>query len=480
MRGLLSLLLLGLLSIVQALSSSGNNLLVVLEDVAEKSKYSTYLADLEGRGFKISYESPKSESLGLFSLGERVYDHVLVLPLKLKGLGPNLTPKILLDFVNAGGNILLTLSSTTPPPSAIVSLLLELDIHLPNDRNALVVDHYNYDTMSAADKHDVLLIPRPSSIRPDVKNFFAGKADEVIAFPRGVGQTLGNTSPLLTPILRAPRTAYSYNPKDEVEGVEDPFAVGEQLSLITTMQARNSARFTVVGAAEMLENTWFDAKVKLSGGKDAKTVNQAFAKEVTGWTFNEIGVLQVGMIEHFLNEGGVKSNITSPKIYRVKNDVVGNFLERKRNPANKYQTYEIELSEYSWDTWEPFVPVAGDQLQLEFSMLSPFHRLPLKLLTTTPSSAIYTASFKLPDQHGIFNFKVNYKRPFLSNVEEKNTVTVRHFAHDEWPRSWVISGAWPWIAGIGVTITGWLAFVALWLWSKPVPLKLTTSGKKIQ
>jgi oligosaccharyltransferase complex subunit beta len=235
-----------------------------------------------------------------------------------------LTPKILLDFINAGGNILLTLSSSTPTPSSLVSLLLELDIHLPTDRNALVVDHFNYDALSAADKHDVLLVPRPDAVRSDVKNFFggAGKGDEVIAFPRGVGQILSNTSPLLTPILRAPRTAYSYNPKDEVEGVEDPFAVGQQLSLITTMQARNSARFTVIGAAEMLENTWFDGKVKRSKGKDIKTVNQAFAKEVTGWTFNEIGVLQVGMIEHFLNEGGVKSNITNPKIYRVKNDVV--------------------------------------------------------------------------------------------------------------------------------------------------------------
>jgi hypothetical protein len=236
-----------------------------------------------------------------------------------------LTPKFLLDFINAGGNILLTLSSNNPTPSALVSLLLELDIHLPTDRNALVVDHFNYDTLSAAEAHDVVIVPRPAALRPDVKNFFAGsgKGDEVIAFPRGVGQTLGNTNPLLTPILRAPRTAYSYNPKDEVEGVEDPFAVGEQLSLITTMQARNSARFTVLGAAELLENIWFDTNVKTSADtKKVKTSNQAFAKEVTGWTFNEIGVLKVGKIEHYLNEGDAQINITNPKIYRVKNDVV--------------------------------------------------------------------------------------------------------------------------------------------------------------
>lgn len=132
-----------------------------------------------------------------------------------------------------------------------------------------------------------------------------------------------------------------------MEAVEDPFAVGPQLSLITTMQARNSARFTVIGAAEMLEDAWFDGKVKRSVGlagvgtnaKEVKTSNQAFAKEVTGWTFNEIGVLKVGEIEHHLNENGVQNNITNPKIYRVKNDVVSAELHRMRN----YLTLHADL-----------------------------------------------------------------------------------------------------------------------------------------
>lgn len=253
--------------------------------------------------------------------------------LTVEGLGPSLTPQLLLDFIKAEGNILLTLSAEHPTPSTIVSLLLELDIHLPTDRNALVVDHFNYDTVSASEKHDIVLLPRPDAIRPDVKNYFVGdgKGGEVIAFPRGVGQTLGNDRALLTPILRAPRTAYSYNPKDEAEGSEDPFAVGPQLALVSSMQAINSARFTVVGAAEMLENTWFDAQVKRSIGMggigtDAvkvKTSNQAFAKEVSGWTFKEIGVVKVGRVEHYLNEGaGARANATNPKMYRVKNQVV--------------------------------------------------------------------------------------------------------------------------------------------------------------
>lgn len=100
-------------------------------------------------------------------------------------------------------------------------------------------------------------------------------------------------------------------------------------------------------------------------------------------------------------------------------------------------------------------------------MLSAFHRIPLISVSTTANSTIFEASFRTPDQHGIFNFRVNYKRPFLTNVDEKRQVTVRHFAHDEWPRSWAISGAWVWIAGVWVTVAGWIAFVFIWLYSEP-------------
>ena len=48
MQWLWSLSLLALLSLVQALSSSGNRLLVVVEEATDKAKYSTFFGDLEG------------------------------------------------------------------------------------------------------------------------------------------------------------------------------------------------------------------------------------------------------------------------------------------------------------------------------------------------------------------------------------------------------------------------------------------------
>lgn len=291
----------------------------------------------------ISFQSPKNEKLALFKLGERSYDHLILIPPKSKGrrinssargtltfctgYGPALTPKILLDFTNGGGNILVALSAASPTPAAISSLLLELDIHLSTDRNSIVVDHFIHDVSHAAEKHDVLLIPRPNSLRPDVRNYFGG--DGVLAVPRAVGQSLGNDSPLLAPILTAPETAYTYNTKEEGESVEDLVASGGQLALITAMQARNSARFTVLGSLEMLEDRWFDANVKGLEGKSKKTANKEFAKQLSAWTFKEIGVLKVGKIDHYEIVGQSKKgeNVSqvgylNPAIYRIKNEVV--------------------------------------------------------------------------------------------------------------------------------------------------------------
>ena len=48
MRWLLSFLFISLLSLVQALSSSGSRMLIAIEDTAEKEKYSAFWEDLEG------------------------------------------------------------------------------------------------------------------------------------------------------------------------------------------------------------------------------------------------------------------------------------------------------------------------------------------------------------------------------------------------------------------------------------------------
>ncbi|KAI9902825.1 hypothetical protein N3K66_002177 [Trichothecium roseum] len=450
MRLLLSAVTLLFAAFASAISTTGNRLLVVLDDVADKEGYGKFLADLKSRNFQIEYETPRSEALSLFDLGERKYDHLIFLPTKVKGLGPSLTPNALVDFVNADGNILVALSSTQATSTSLTSFLAELDIVLPDERTGTVIDHFNYDTVSAGEKHDVLVLDTHKAIRDDVTPLFSISDDAVVALPRAAGHVLG-PGPLLTPILRAPDTAYSYDPKEQGSTIdpEELFAAGRQLSLLTGFQARNSARVAVLGSAEMLTDAWFDSKVQRVGTKGkVATQNREFAKRLSGWTFQEVGVLRVNGIEHKLKG----ENETNPGIYRVKNEV----------------DYTISLSEHNWDTWTPFTPPQNDIVQLEFSMLSPFHRLNLAPQTTTESATVYGTSFILPDQHGIFNFRVNYKRPLLTYIDEKRTVSVRHLAHDEFVRSYAITGAWPWVTGIGAVVSGWLFFVLVWLFSRPI------------
>ncbi|KAK5112758.1 hypothetical protein LTR62_003856 [Meristemomyces frigidus] len=465
-------LIAGFLGLVSALSAQGNKVLVVLEDEADKSKYSQLWAGLSDRGFQLSYQTPKATGLSLFQHGVPAYTHLLLLPTKSKGLGPNLTPNLIVEFVNAGSNVLLTLSSETGVPSAIASLLLELDIALPPDRNSVVVDHFNYDAKSAGEGHDTLLLSSTKA-KAGLKDYFSFPSG-LLALPHPVGQVLGPASPLLSSIVKAPSTAYTHDSKSDstTESIDDVFATGNQITLVSAFQARNSARFTVLGSAEALEDKWFDASVQLpSSSSNAKataekTSNKAFAAALTAWTFKETGVLKVESVNHRLAADTPKDSTSkavtghsflnleeNPSIYRIKNNV----------------HYTIALSEWSHNSWQPFQPATSDAVQLEFSMLSPFHRLNLSPSTTqsTANSTLLEADFTLPDQHGIFNFLVEYRRPFLTNIEEKRSVTVRHFAHDEWPRSFAISGAYPWIGGVWITIGAWVVFVALWLYSAP-------------
>ncbi|PHH71828.1 hypothetical protein CDD82_6322 [Ophiocordyceps australis] len=464
MRSLASVAVLLLWTIVAAISTTGNRLLVILDHVSDGEAYSLFMGDLAGRGFDISYETPRSEGLKLFYLGERNYDHLLFLPTRVKGLGPNLTPNILVDFVNAGGNILVALTSASAAPSSLVAFLAEVAISLPPERTSLVVDHFNYDAVSAADTHDVLVMPVPLRLGPHVKPLFE-MHDAVVALPRASAHVLGQSS-LVTPILRAPRTAYCYNPKEQLSGLDaddDLFAAGEQLALVSGMQALNSARVAVLGSAEMLKDEWLaEERVvhSVASNKEARLANREFAKRLSGWTFEEIGVLRVTDMEHRL----VGSNETNPESYRIKNQVSGE--------ANMQQSFSISMWEHEWDHWVPYTPPSTDRVQVEFSMLSPFYRLDLAAAESSrsdepSSSAVLGRNFTLPDQHGIFNFRVTYKRPYLTYIDEKQTVSVRHMAHDEWPRSWAISGAWPWLAGIWATAVGFVGFCAVWMYSAP-------------
>lgn len=284
-----------------------------------------------GRQYELTVESPRSGKVELFQLGEKTYEHVLILPSKSKGLGPHLTTQNLIDFMADAGNVIVALSADLPVPTAVSTLLRELEIHVPPHRPEKVVDHHEHDEQSAAESHDVLLLPGTGLVRAGDSPLL--EVAGTIAVPRAVGHRLGNDSPLLSRVLAASPNAYSYSAEDEDEGIEKVFGSGCQLGIVSVVQARNSARLAVVGSAEMLQNDWFDGTVKRAG-KVQKTANREFARKLFAWTYQELGVLRVGKLEHYLtdpasaapargsNGTSLAERAVNPKIYRIKNEVV--------------------------------------------------------------------------------------------------------------------------------------------------------------
>ncbi|KAG5437584.1 hypothetical protein PCANB_000619 [Pneumocystis canis] len=396
----LELILIFGLKIILGRSITGNRLLIVHNSDISYNEFSIFFNSFKNRGYEVTFKNPEIDSVLLFKYEERIYDHLILFLTKMeKNKFPHdLYDSKILEFIDKGGNLLIGGSPTVS--KTIRDLTSELEIYLAGD-NTLVVDHFSYEK-SDSEKHTLLL----------VNNFKKNNyilTDKVIEGPpilyRGIGHSLGNNQ-LIIPILRGGRTAYSYNTKDEPNFIKESSTEGTQTYLITCFQARNNARIMVTGSIEMFSNTFFNSYVK----RNVKSGNYHFAEDITRWLFQEKSVLKMVSIKHNLVNKTLNTNL--PSIYKVKDKV----------------TFEITFSQYENNSWNPFTAL---DIQLELIMLDPYIRTTLKETSRTENSSVYSTTLSLPDHYGIFHFKVNYKRPGLSYIEERSTITIRHYRHDE-------------------------------------------------
>jgi len=109
--------------------------------------------------------------------------------------------------------------------------------------------------------------------------------------------------------------------------------VGKNTVLIAALQARNSARVVFSGSLEFFSDEFFNAEVVGKDGKTVKVGNQAFAKAVTMWCFQETGVLRVDSINHHL-----AGESETPKFYTI------------------YETveFEVKIQEKTNGVWAPY------------------------------------------------------------------------------------------------------------------------------
>ncbi|SCU94607.1 LAME_0F08152g1_1 [Lachancea meyersii CBS 8951] len=417
-----------LISLTQAKPSSGSRSLVIYDKrLTDLDDYSIFFSNLEERSYHLDYApvSNGSAVVELFSGEEKLYDNLIVFPVKSRHFNKQLPAERLLDFFNDGGEILV-MTSPNGVADNIRIFLNQLGIY-PSPRNYELKDYFHVDDngLVRLSGNDVL------------NQHVVPKSDQDVLY-EGSAALLGS-SDLIIPVLHAPRTSFT----EDVQKQGDKWTVGSQGYVMASFQSLRNSRLTWVGSDSFFSNKY-------------SAPNQQFAQELIKWTFDEKSVVKAVLSRHSHSNGLEYAD--SP--YKIKDEVV----------------YDIGLTEWNGASWVPFI---ADDIQFELRMVDPYYRITLKPKYSPSEVQMYTTgNFNLPDHHGIFTFIVGYKRSGLSFFTEKDVKAIRHLANDEYSRSWDITNSWVYLTAIYSVIIVWVVFVALFMGIKRkslVPIEKKTN-----
>ncbi|CDO93893.1 unnamed protein product [Kluyveromyces dobzhanskii CBS 2104] len=431
MRAALALFVM-LFAAVNALSGDSVNTLVIYDQrVTDLENYTKFFKSLKEssydkssnqREYRVQFAAVNNgdaELLQLYRNDDKLYDNLIIFPLKTRQISKEISTAKLLEFYKDGGDIL----AVTSPEGLVepVRLFLnELGIY-PSPKNA-VLKNFNEDGPSS--KHQI-------SIANSVNKYVYDGTEELNLEYDGSSALLDNGE-YIVEILRAPRESVCKNTNSK----EEDWSVGSQGHLIAGFQSLTNARTTWVGSSSFFDDEHYSA-------------NGAFIEELTKWAFSEKSVIRSVGATHNHASGASYEEIP----YKIKDEVV----------------YEIGLSIWDGKKWAPF---SADDVQFELRLVDPYYRLTLSPGRVTEDTQYYTTgTFKLPDHHGMFTFLTEYKRSGLSFVTESDTRAIRHLANDEYPRSYEITNSWVYLTAIGSVIISFILFVVFFIASsKNIPV----------
>jgi len=326
----------------------------------------------------------------LTEYGEYQYDHLIVFAPHTEEFGGLVDVTAILDFIDDGHSVILAASSQLSDPSREIAAECGVEF---DEEGSFVVDHFNYDKESV--DHTAVVI-NPTTSNTLVTFIITGskslKERKPIIF-EGIGQTTQENNGLNIDILKGYDTTYSANLRKSPENFH---SIGENTVLLSVLQARNNARVLISGSLSLFSNRYFTKK----------TDNEYLTDELSKWVFKERGVLRASNVSHHK-----VGQLSEPRTYTVKDKI----------------EYSVIIEEWNGAKWVPYI---SDDVQIEFVMLDPYIRAPLK----SDTKGKYKIETVLPDVYGVYTFKVEYKKIGYTNVFLKNVIPVRPYRHDEFPR----------------------------------------------
>jgi oligosaccharyltransferase complex subunit beta len=387
----------------------GKRLLALLDNYGIRETHSTFFRSLKDRGFQITYKVADDADLALSKYSEYSYDHLLLFCPNVVEFGGNVSSKAIIDFIDAGGNVLIAASSQLTEP--IKEVAGECGIEF-SDEETFVIDPFNADVNDQG--LSTLIVSETENLINNKVIVGNSKSSGTPLLYRGVGMTADPENPLLIEVLTGSSSSYTYNPSEAI--VDYPHSVGKNTLLVAALQARNNARVLFVGSLDFFSNDFFESSVQKAAGKRFdKSGNEDLCVSLSQWTFKEVGVVRVASVVHHR-----VGETTAPAAYTIKENMV----------------YTINIQEISNGKWVPFQ--AAD-VQFEFVRLDPFVRK-----TLAKQGVNYQLQFQIPDVYGVFKCVVDYNRIGYTHLFSSTQVSVHPMLHTEYER--FIPAAYPYYA----------------------------------
>ncbi|KAL3159401.1 hypothetical protein ABBQ38_009831 [Trebouxia sp. C0009 RCD-2024] len=395
--------------------------LALLDDTAFKSTHSVFFNSLSSRGYHITYSAATAPDLAIKDWDVYLYDKIIIFATDMPEFGGAVDATALLEFVDAGHDLLLAVESNASDELRELAADLGVDFDL---KGSIITDHFNrYDKQHAA-------IMTSNAL--ESKAIFGSSHKHGPVVYRGMAASISPRSTLAVKALTTAETAYSAHPSKAVS--DSNLLAGGEATLVSLVQGRNNARAVVTGSIAMFSNELFSAS--LGGPSDAKAGNEAFCTEVSKWCFHERGVLLLSNMTHHLL--GQQEQLSW---YRVRDEI----------------DFSVNIQERVDGRWQPF---KAKDVQVEFTMLDPHVRATLQ----PDNKGLFSTRMKVPDVYGVFKFVISYHRLGYTSIEESWQVSVRPFKHNEYER--FLLPAYPYYASAFSMMAGFCLLSFFFLYHK--------------
>ncbi|BFU25627.1 dolichyl-diphosphooligosaccharide-protein glycotransferase, putative [Entamoeba histolytica HM-1:IMSS-B] len=391
-----------------------NKTLVILERNEDQQKFSQFIELLKKNGDEVEIIN-KMTLFQLFENGEKKYSNVILLT-------PHYTfkkvsVKEFIQFIDNGGNMVITVGKKYE--DGYKQLLYSLDMEVDSN-GSNVVD----------EKHTVKIGEFEMIFSNNVhnnQNIFNQRIQNILF--SGIGLYLP-PSPFTSSLLKAQNSA-STSLFPNVS-----FAQETNITLVASLQARNNARIIVSGSSLLFSNIAFDSVIEHPSLNLIKSDNKKFTENIIDWVLQRRCVIRMKNI-HWEKINGVKEVDYDHQL--VINDTI---------------KVNVELEQLDQGNYVPF---NVDDLQIEFKLLDPVIVKNFKRI----DNGKYEVIVQTPDKFGVYTMIINYRRPFLSYLEYKETIPLRTFRLTQVDR--FLTGAYPFYAACASMAVGFIVFSFIYL-----------------